>query len=307
MCIKVDILSTLTYFDLFDYPLSQPEIWQFLRTPCDSRDLNQALAELVRSALIYRCREFYSLKNDDSIALHRIKGNQQAGQLMKTAKKVAQILARFPFVEGVAISGSLSKNFATESSDIDLFIITSPNRLWLARTLMHAFKKLSYLVHCEHLFCMNYFIDLEGLEIEEKNIYTAIEVVTLIPLHGESVFKKFRSANSWSKSFLPNHFLRVSKAEMPKFSFPKFVLEKIFNNPFGDYLDNFLRRITAARWNKKTLGNKKNMKGIVMSMIAKKHLAKPDPAFFQQKLLNSFNEKLSRLSKLFEQENIVTR
>jgi predicted nucleotidyltransferase len=231
----------------------------------------------------------------------------QAVQLMKTAKKVSQVLARFPFVRGVGISGSLSKNFANESSDIDLFIITASNRLWLARTIMHAFKKLSYLVKCQHYFCMNYFVDEDGLEIEEKNIYTAVEIVTLIPLQGEAVFHNFRAANSWSKSFLPNHFLRVSVAENPRFFLPQFILEKMFNNRFGNRLDSFLKNITAARWKKKTVDNKRNMKGIVMSMIAKKHLAKPDPVFFQRKLLDSYNEKLALVIKEFDPEIALIR
>src|SRR5580693_8552379 len=137
MSIKSDILTALTYFDLFNYPLSQREIWQFLNNPCDNSDFNQSLAELLQSALVHKCGEFYSLRNEDAVAQYRRNGNMQAVQLMKTAKKVSRVLAKFPFVRGVGISGSLSKNFANETSDIDLFIITASNRLWLARTLMH--------------------------------------------------------------------------------------------------------------------------------------------------------------------------
>ena len=307
MSIKSDILSALAYFDLFNYPLTQREIWQFLNNTCNTKEFNKALVELVEAALIHKFGEMYSLQNEHSIALYRSEGNKKAIQLMKTAKKIAKFLAKFPFVRGIGISGSLSKNFANDSSDIDLFIITAANRLWIARTFMHCFKKLTYLFNWQHFFCMNYYVDEQGLEIEEKNIYTAIEIVTLIPLQGEMVFENFHAVNFWSKSFLPNHFLRISTAENVKFFFPKYVTEKILSNSLGNWLDNLLMKVTAKRWNKKTLQNKRNIKGILMSMVAKKHLSKPDPTFFQKNLLHRYEEKVTQLVKQFETDYAVIK
>ena len=147
---------------------------------------------------------------------------------------------------------------------------------------------------------MNYYVDEKEPEIEEKNIYTATEVVTLIPMYGELTFDNFYSANSWSKSFLPNHLLRTSVSEKKRFFFFKTVVEQILDNRFGNWLDDALMRITATRWRRKTLENKKNMKGVTMSMIAKKHLAKPNPLFFQNILLSNYSEKVALLVKQFE-------
>jgi len=305
MSIKSDILSTLAYFDLFNYPLTQREIWQFLNNTCDSKEFNESLSELVHCALVHKFGEMYSLQNEYAIVSYQSEGNKKAVQLMRTAKKVARFLSKFPFVRGVGVSGSLSKNFANEASDIDLFIITSENKLWLARTFMHWFKKFTFLFNCQHFFCMNYYVDEKGMEIEEKNIYTAIEVVTLIPLQGEMAFEGFHAANLWSKTFLPNHFLRVSTEESLKFFFPKYIIEKVLDNRLGNWLDDFFMKVTAKRWNKKTLQNKKNMKGIVMSMVAKKHLAKPDPMFFQQKLLTCHIEKVTQIVRQFEPDYAV--
>lgn len=305
MSIKSDILSVLAYFDLFNYPLTQREIWQFLNNTCNSKEFNESLSALVQSAVIHKFGDMYTLQNEHDIVLYRNEGNKKAVQLMKTAKKVARLLAKFPFVRGVGISGSLSKNFANDASDIDLFVITAANKLWLARTFMHWFKKFTFLFNCEHFFCMNYYVDEKELEIEEKNIYTAIEVVTLIPLQGEMAFENFHTANFWSKTFLPNHFLRVSTAERLKFFFPKYIIEKMLDNRLGNWLDDFFMKITAERWNKKTLQNKKNMKGIVMSMVAKKHLAKPDPVFFQKKLLTCHTEKVTQIVRQFEPDYAV--
>ena len=88
------------------------------------------------------------------------------------------MLFQFPFVRGVFISGSLSKRCAAEKEDVDYFIVTSANRLWIARTIMHLYKKLTYLRGRQDRYCMNYFIDEEALEIKEKNIFTAVEMIT---------------------------------------------------------------------------------------------------------------------------------
>ena len=76
----------------------------------------------------------------------------------------------------------------------------------------------------QHWFCMNYYIDEEMLQIKEKNIYTATEVVTLLPLRGIPAFRRFYGHNKWSRTYLPNHSLRVSYIDEVK----KNVVEKRF-------------------------------------------------------------------------------
>ncbi|WPU91332.1 hypothetical protein SNE25_18605 [Mucilaginibacter sabulilitoris] len=293
--IKKNILSTLAYFDVFNYPLTREEICLFLPVKYESVPFDVAMACLIGSRLIYRFDKFYTLKNDPYLILRRNEGNQKAAEMVKTARKVGDILIKFPYVRGIAISGSLSKNYADDESDIDLFIITAPNRLWIARTLMHFFKKLTFLVNKEHYFCMNYYIDEQSLEIEEKNIYTATEVVTLIPIQGDITFADFFTANAWTRGFLPNHIMRVSTAK----SLPKIILkgmiEWLLNNFLGDILDNRLMKITAKRWDKKTHEKRLNNHGILLAMATGKHYAKPDPENFQFKLISRYEAKVAQL------------
>jgi predicted nucleotidyltransferase len=293
--INKNIIATLAYFDVFNYPLTYAEIFLFLGNKCDSETYNTTLAHLVVHDTVYRFDGFYTLKNDPNIALRRRAGNSKASEMIKIAEKVGRILIRFPYVRGVAISGSLSKNFADDNSDIDLFIITAKNRLWIARTFMHLFKKLTFLVNKEDFFCMNYFIDEQGLEIVEKNIYTATEVVTLIPLEGDTTFEKFYSANAWTLAYLPNNYMRVASAKPLKRGIIKGLVEMLFNNGLGNAMDNMLQKITASRWNEKTAQKKVNTRGVIMGMSAAKHYAKPDPVNFQQKLIKRYENRLNEL------------
>jgi len=304
--IKENILATLAYFDMFNYPLTSAETYLFLKSRHDQQVFNEALKCLVLDGSIFRFSKFYSLKNDHHLIVRRVNGNKKASELIKIAGIVSNWLIKFPFVRGIAISGSLSKNFADEHSDIDLFIITAKNRLWIARTFMHAFKKLTFLVNKQDYFCMNYYIDEQRLEIVEKTIYTAVEVVTLIPLQGDTIFEKFYAANSWTQRYLPNKIMRLSSAKRVRESYFKRLVELLFNNAAGNVLDSMLMRITAGRWNKKTIANRMDAKGVVMAMDINKHYAKPDPEKFQHKLLKQYERKIAMLlhKPLYEESGI---
>lgn len=295
MCVKKDILATLSYFDIFDYPLTQTEIAQFLKADYSHEEFSEDLRILTMENWIYKFDEFYMLHNNYSLVQKRRRGNARAKTMLKTAENIAAFLSTFPFVKGVAVSGSLSKNFADENSDIDFFIITEKNKLWLARTFMHCFKKIAILQKKQDLFCMNYYIDEKMLQIKEKNIYTATEIVTLLPLRGIEVFKDFFVENAWSKTFLPNHSLRISYVEETKSPVLKKAIEFILRNPAGNLLDSFLMKLSVFQWNKKTRSGKLNKRGVLMSLDASKHHAKPNPLLFQKKFMDVYEKKIFNL------------
>ncbi len=293
--IKDDILASLAYFDIFNYPLTSGEIFLFLKNKYEQPEFDMALKCLVGNRHIFQFGGFYSLKDDYAVIDRRIKGNKKAAELISIAEKVSDWLIKFPYVRGIAISGSLSKNFADDNSDIDLFIITAKNRLWIARTLMHLFKKLTYLVNKQDYFCMNYYVDEEQLEIVEKTLYTAIEIVTLIPLQGDNVIERFYAANTWTRNYLPNKIMRVSSAKTVKPSLLKLAIEALLNNRIGNFIDNILMKVTAHRWLKKTQLKKVNAHGSVMAMDTAKHYAKPDPKNFQTNLLRQYEIKIANI------------
>lgn len=298
--VKDSILATLAYFDLFSYPLTAAEIYLFLGEKSNQAEVNEGIHLLIQEGSIFNFSRFYTLQNDYSLVVRRYNGNIKAADMIKIAGRISNLLIKFPYVRGVAISGSLSKNFADEYSDIDLFIITAKNRLWIARTLMHALKKLSYLANRQDYFCMNYYIDEQALQINERNVYTAIEVVTLMPLQGDSAFEQFYSANQWTQKYLPNKLLRVSSARPVKDHFWKKTVEFLLNNRMGCWLDIMLMKLTARRWRKKTEAMQTNAKGAVMAMDVNRHYSKPDPKDFQQKILKRYQNKVNTVLHMHE-------
>jgi hypothetical protein len=291
--IRQNILKTLAYFDIFNYPMTNEEVRRFLPHKCNQLVVDEILYQLAIENRVYNLNDFYSLQNKPELSEIRIAGNKRATKLLKIAQRAAKVLSCFPFVESVAVSGSLSKNFADEKADIDFFIITSANRLWIARTLMHIFKKVTYIVRKQNWFCMNYYIDEMKMEIVEKNHFTAMEIVTLMPMQGINCFRRFIEANSWTCNYFRRQtFFEQKNNEIKKGFFRKCV-EKIFSSNVGDLVENWLMDLTYKRWKKKTQKGKVNDHGAIMAMIIDPHFSKPDPKIFQEKIVRQFEEKLS--------------
>lgn len=293
--VKKSILKVLAYFDMFSYPLSTDEIRLFMDRTVQQDQLEYLLEEMVMDRNIFRFEGMYALRNECSLLYRRQCGNSKALPLLQKARRISKLLYWFPFVRGIGISGSLSKNYADDNTDIDFFIITQANRLWIARTCMHFFKKLTFLVGRQHWFCMNYYVDEYAMQVVEQNIFTATEVITLVPVHGNGVLTNFFNANNWVKEYFPNHPAKTGCTFKPKEAFIKRMVEKCLNNAFGEKLDNYLMKITTRRWKQKEQTRQLNSRGCRMGLSTSKHFAKPNPEFFQHKVLSQYQRKLNEL------------
>lgn len=297
MELRQSILRAIVYFDLFHYPLAVEDICRFLDTEADASILEKELRALVRQGCLYRTGPYYSLRNDPGLAEKRRHGEALADDLLLVAARNARLLYQFPYVLGVCVSGSLSKRCADDRSDIDYFIITKANRLWIARTLMHVFKKLSYIRGRQHLFCMNYFVDEQALEIREKNIFTATELLTLMPMSGNGGLDRFFEANNWTSSYLPHYRRRHWAGRRYHRASPlKRLLESLLDNRLGNVLEERLRLITDRRWKKKTERGDRNGKGDTMAMQCSVHYSRPDPDLFQKKILAAYHRRLREVT-----------
>jgi len=288
------VLKVIAYFDMFHYPITMEEIHQFLDQPLSDGELEMAVRQLLNKQAIWQLDRFYSLRNDQHLAERRVKGNKLAVRELKYATKVARIIFRYPFVRGIAISGSLSKNFAYEDSDFDFFIITAPNRLWIARVFLLMTARILFTIGLRRICCLNYYIDEKALEIEERNIFTAVEIVTLLPVQGNECFRRFFAANQWTGKYLPNSGYRRMQGREPVFLPLKRCIEWLMDNRFGSSVDNYLMKLFRRHWDKLLLRNKLAKDGVPMgAVMSGKHMCKPDSRYFQQKMLNNYREKLA--------------
>lgn len=228
------VVNTLLYFDIFHYPLTAAEIFQYLQTNhVKESDVQTKLDSLVNDSVLFRLGKFYSPQNNPELEVRRVKGNNLARQYLSLARKRAKLISNFPFVRAVMISGSLSKEYMGEKSDFDFFIVTEKKRLWIARTLLVMYKRI-FLFNSHKYFCVNYFVDSAHLEIEEKNLFTATELATLIPIVDEGHYPALMNTNRWLATFFPNYSPRTLVDTLPlDQNKVKGLLESVINLQIG--------------------------------------------------------------------------
>ena len=103
---KEAIIRTLTYFDIFRYPLSCDEIRQFLDRKMPEAIFLESLRLLLEERRIFFFNGVYSIQNNPLLEHRRKQGNQRAERLLVKAIRVGRFLYQFPFVSAIGISGS---------------------------------------------------------------------------------------------------------------------------------------------------------------------------------------------------------
>ena len=289
-------LRTILYFDLFEHPLKENEIFTLLRNKKTTDDeVSLALQELCKAGLLHHQGGYFFLPGKNGTIERRLKGEAHAANSLKTAMKFSRRMSKFPFVRGISLSGSLSKNFMDNESDIDYFIVTAPERMWLARTLLILYKKI-FLLNSRKNFCVNYFLSEDNLEVPDKNIFTATEVSFLLPTYNYDLYMRFRKANIWSGDFLPNFPLRGKDYLIgDSRSLLKNLLEKMFSGSLGSRLDAYFFRITIKFWKKKFRHFDEST--FDFRLRSRKNVSKHHPLGYQEKILGRYAERVAAFTR----------
>jgi predicted nucleotidyltransferase len=295
------VIRKLLYFDIFRHPLSANEIYHF----CDLKEvtpdqINNRLQKLSQQGIIYQYGGYYFLSNDKEAVTKRINGNKLAAKYMKKALFISGIIARFPFVRGILVSGSLSKGYMDKGSDIDFFIVTETGRLWLCRSMLATVRKL-LIKPLRKYFCINYFIDTSSLEIPDKNIFTATELAFIRPTYNPAIYNNILKSNEWMHRFYPNksfQFNDIITRKEP--SGIKAVIEKILHGKWGEKLDTFMFRFMLRRWKKRY--SDFDVEQFDLNIRTRKNVSKQHEKGYQYIILEKYTTKVL----LFETKFKVT-
>lgn len=199
------IVYTLAYADVFNYPLTVPQIHRYLIGLAASRaEVERVLVDGDTAHHDWEVEDgYYTLPGRGELVALRRRRESIAASLWRRAVRYGHLIARLPFVRMVALTGALTMGNVESSDDIDFLMVTEPGRLWLARIFV-----IGLIVKPGGLFgdevCPNYFLTTETLTLTEQNLFTAHELAQMTPLYGLGVYWQMRRANTWMESFLPN-------------------------------------------------------------------------------------------------------
>jgi hypothetical protein len=287
------VLEVLCYFEVFRHPLTAEEILHFLRAPEVSlSELHEVLEHMVAVGRIWQNETFYQSTPDAQWLAQRREKNERAALFLPKAYEMGKFIGQFPFVRAVMVSGSLSKNTMAPDGDIDFFLITHPDRLWLARTLLVLFKKV-FLFNSHKYFCINYLIDSNHLEIEEKNRFTATECATLLPVYNPRMYHEFMATNDWVKQqFYPNCQRRNTDRVHPETEkWPKRLLETLFSGFLGNWADRICMQVTVRFWRRKF--RHFSQKNFDIALKSRQYVSKHHPLGFQDRVLNQYQVNIT--------------
>lgn len=243
------LLDIITYFDIFDYSLTKEEIVNF----------NQINDKEWENLKIESKAGFYFLKGREEILQIRKKRERYAQKLWRKTYLYLRILKYVPFLKMVAVCNTLAFNHPEKNSDIDLFIVTSKNRIWTTRIittfLLHILGVRRHSNKVSSRFCLSFWctekaINLENIQIKPQDPYLMFWCLTLKPVLDNNLYHQFIQENStWIKNNYDLNFQNVIKTHAKsspklkifKSNFFAKMLEYLLNGKLGNYLENKIK------------------------------------------------------------------
>ncbi len=256
------ITRTVAYVDVFDYPLTAEEIHRYLIDVAVPAPVVYHLLTTDRtlSGNLTERDGYFALAGREQIIELRQQRRRIAMRMWPHAIRYGQRIAALPFVRMVAVTGSLAVDNVVPAADIDYLVVTEPGRLWLCRALAILIVKQAARqgVH----LCPNYFLSTNALEFTERNLYTAHELVQMVPVWGLDIYSQMLALNHWTTEFLPN----ASALSMPEWpasgttlSAPHRLLrtatEAALRTPAGGWLERWEMQRKISRFSREAAGD----------------------------------------------------
>lgn len=197
------LLATVAYADVFAAPVAAVEAWRYLiGWQAGRKEVAAGLACLVREGRLAAVDELYCLPGREAVIPAWRTRRARAAALAGAVGNYARLVASLPFVRMVALTGGLANNDAGGKTDVDLFIVTAPGRLWTVRALALGLARLRR--PGMPALCPNYLLAQNALALPDRTLYTAQELARMRPLFGMAGYDEIRARNAWAEEWLPN-------------------------------------------------------------------------------------------------------
>ncbi len=212
------ILATISFFDALSYPLTIPEIEEFLlcyASATKTIHIIDTLNSLSSQGHIQSSHGMYALQGRQGIIQERLAKYAPCEKKYRIALGISQLLAHIPFVRMICVVNSLAISNAHQESDIDLFIVTKKKHIWLTRffvvTVLDLMKKRPKGTMRKNMICTCFFasedaLDFSALQLSPlsddgiPDLYLAWWVSRFVPIYDKHGYaEELFQANAWAK------------------------------------------------------------------------------------------------------------
>jgi hypothetical protein len=197
------IARSVLYAALFDYPLT---LAQLRRTLIESRQTpTEIVGRFRRSAALqalveFRDGFFFPAGRSDLIDTRRSR-EARSRAFLAQHRPLLRLIALLPFVELLALSGSVAHLNLERGGDLDLFIVTRGRHVWSTAVVVVLLAKL---LRRRRTVCANYIVADDALAFEPRDLFTANQIIHLKPIAGREAFGALLAANPFVRALYPN-------------------------------------------------------------------------------------------------------
>ncbi|HQL52948.1 MAG: hypothetical protein ACOXZY_03720 [Patescibacteria group bacterium] len=289
---KKYILQTLAYFDIFDHPLTQEELFRYLYVAEVNLQLNYtdfllALNKLVETTdLLEQNQGFYFLSGRKNIIQTRQSRVKLVEEKMKIAVRGIKKISQVPFVKAVFVCNTLGYGIVEEDSDIDVFIVIKKGRLFITRALVTLY--LSFLrmrrtkKKIKNKICLSFYIADDSLNLEKtaikNDIYLIYWLSTLVPVYDpQNFYQIIIKNNQWLNKYLlnelnnyvPNNLWKVAESKKVIKNF----FEKVWSGGYGEIIEKQAKEMQLAKMkmNLHSLQNEADTRVVISDEMLKFH------------------------------------
>ena len=253
------IARSVLYASIFDYPLTLAQLRQTLvestQTPTEIRSTyarSPALRAMVdcQDGFFFPCGRAHLIEE-------RRRREARSRQFLKRHRTFIRMVCAMPYVQMVALSGSIAHLNLEGDGDLDLCIVTKDRHVW---SVTVAVVLLAKLLGRRRTVCANFVIDESALVLDQQDLFTASQLVHLRPLSGTRTYRRFLALNPFVYRTYPNAPAAGAHGRRPRtephgltlaaksgvewlFSFPSAVAERLCRRAYGAYL-----RRRAGTW-----------------------------------------------------------
>jgi hypothetical protein len=238
------------YFDVFHHPLTVAEVERFI-APGETERIQAVCQDLVARNRVESEGPYLFVPGRAGSVARRRERATNAELRWPAAQRASRILAQLPWVHGVLVTGGLSKNSADPNDDVDFLLLVEPGAVWTLKSSLQVMRR-ALPSGVRNLFCTNYLLDVDHLTIDDKNVFTAVELATAVPMAGAEACTAFLDANGWAERYIPGlrwsreRATRAPAIEQPAWS--RFVSER---GKVPESVEKKALELWDGYWNKK--------------------------------------------------------
>ncbi|MBU0648230.1 hypothetical protein KJ855_03565 [Patescibacteria group bacterium] len=299
--IRQSILSTLAFYDLFDFPLTNAEIYDNLwRFQCEPVECEKAMEELKKENRISFEEGFYFLSGREKLVKVRQKRYLNTFKKWQIVKKIGWVWQMMPFAKMIGVVNTLAYSNAKQGGDIDLLIITKKNRIFTTRIfmtfwllLLNRWRYRQWTV--ANKFCLSFFVtdnyvNMKKLLINDDDIYLVYWTKWLKSIYctDMKVAERYWRQNQWIKDFVPNTTFMNTVGEIRRPNVFGALSEWFLDGWLGDIVEGLLEKSMLAKIKRNTPRDKKD------GVMANKRILKFHPEGKRMEYAGKWGEKVAK-------------